>query len=280
VEGAGPYERSRFDDSAGRTRPDDAPSNELNLMRRLAIVGTPRSGNTWLRYILAKLYQLDQFAVHTPDALDWRALPENCVVQLHWHNTVEFRSLLRKNGFRVAVIARHPLDVLISILHFAPHEPETACWLMGEAGSEESIYHKLPVDPAFVSYAVSARAKTLLSLSPEWWGYPDALCVKYEDLVLAPLETLNAIGWSDFGSCAVSPSDAIDGLTLEKLKPTARNQHFWQGQPGLWRSLLPINEAREIEAAHQNVFSRFGYSCEPDPGLTIEQVKSLWSRLA
>jgi len=280
MEGAGPHERSRFNDGAGRTRPGDAPNDKLNFMKRLAIVSTPRSGNTWLRYILAKLYQLDQFAVHTPDALDWRTLPENCVVQLHWHNTVELRSLLCEYGFRVAVIARHPLDVLISILHFAPHEPQTACWLMGEAGNEESIYHKLPVDPAFVSYAVSARAKTLLSVSREWWGFPDALCVKYEDLVLAPLDTLNAIGWSDFGSTAVSLSDAIDAFTLEKLKPTATNQHFWQGQPGLWRSLLPIAEAREIQAAHEDVFSRLGYPCEPDPRLTKEQVKSLWSGLS
>jgi hypothetical protein len=247
-------------------------------VKRLAIVSTPRSGNTWFRYILAKLYQLDHFAVHTPDALDWPALPENCIVQLHWHNTVEFRSLLCEYDFGVAVIARHPLDVLISILHFAPHEPQTACWLNGEAGDEESIYFKFPIDPEFVSYAVSARAKALLSVSGEWWGAQDALCLKYEDLVHAPFETLNAIS-SKLGSTAVSLSDAIDALTLEKLKPSATNRHFWQGQPGLWRSLLPMEEARRIETAHGDVFARFGYLCEPDPTLTKEQVKSLWSDL-
>jgi hypothetical protein len=248
-------------------------------MMRLAIISTPRSGNTWFRYILARLYQLDQFAVHTPDALDWPALPENCVVQLHWHNTVEFRCVLREHGFRVAVIARHPLDVLISILHFAPREPQTACWLNGEAGNEESIYHKLPVDPAFISYAISARARALLSVSPQWWGVQDALRVRYEDLVRAPLETLNAVG-SELGSTAVSLSDALDTLTLERLKPTATNRHFWRGQPGLWRSLLPLEEARQIEAAHADVFSLLGYRCEPDPGLTREQTESLWSVLA
>jgi hypothetical protein len=245
-------------------------------MKRLAIVSTPRSGNTWFRYILAKLYELDQFAAHTPDALDWHSLPENCVVQLHWHNTLDFSSLLRQYGFRVAVIARHPLDVLISILHFSPHEPQTANWLNGEAGGEESIHYKSPIDPEFISYAVSARAKALLSVSGEWWGVPDAICVKYEDLVHAPFHTLNTIGIK-LGPTVVSQSDAIDALTLENLRPSSSNQHFWKGQPGLWKSLLPMEEAREIEKAHEDLFSRFSYLCEPDPALTKDQVKDLWS---
>lgn len=42
---------------------------------RLAIVSTPRSGNTWLRKLLASMYDLPQIAVHTPREIAWQSLP-------------------------------------------------------------------------------------------------------------------------------------------------------------------------------------------------------------
>lgn len=102
---------------------------------RLAIISTPRSENTWFRYILSNLYGLEQYAIHRPNDLDWGTLPENCVVQIHWHKSLEISTLLESHGFQVLTIARHPLDVLISILHFSMFEPQTACWLDGEGGA-------------------------------------------------------------------------------------------------------------------------------------------------
>lgn len=101
---------------------------------RLALVSSPRSGNSWLRMLLSSLYDLQQNAVHYPQAINWADLPENCIVQIHWHNESQFNSLLKLHGFDVVTIARHPLDLLLSVLHFAPHEPQTACWLQSEGG--------------------------------------------------------------------------------------------------------------------------------------------------
>jgi hypothetical protein len=137
-------------------------------MNRLAVVGTSRSGNTWLRILLAQLYDLAQYAAHTPDALDWETLPENCIVQLHWHRLPPFTTFLAAQNFRVVTMARHPLDILISILQFSPHEPQTACWLDGENGNETAIHNKSVISPEFLAYAVSSRAQALLSISREW----------------------------------------------------------------------------------------------------------------
>ena len=106
---------------------------------RLAVVSTPRSGNTWFRRLAAAAYRLDEWAVHNPRDLDWAGLSSRCILQIHWHRAEPFLSLLERYQFRVAVLSRHPLDVLISILHFAPHEPDTARWLEGEAGGETAV---------------------------------------------------------------------------------------------------------------------------------------------
>ena len=80
--------------------------------------------------------------------------------------------MLQRHGFRVLVLSRHPLDVLISILHFVRKDRETNNWLGGEGGDERSIFGASPCSPQFLAYATSERAKALLSVSREWWPDP------------------------------------------------------------------------------------------------------------
>jgi hypothetical protein len=80
---------------------------------RLAILGTPRAGNTWLRHLLARIYGVADIAVHHVNDLDWATLPCDAVVQLHWHPFPDFLKLLERERFRVISPARHPLDILI-----------------------------------------------------------------------------------------------------------------------------------------------------------------------
>lgn len=231
---------------------------------KIAIVSTPRSGNTWLRYLLATLYGLEQHAVHTPDAVDWSGLSDNCILQLHWHHTESFSRLLQEHGFKVVTIARHPLDVLISILNFAPHEPQTACWLNGEGGDESTIYGQAPGSPEFLAYALSPRSQALLSVTKEWWSASEAIKVRYEELVHSPEKTLESL-CLHLGPPIGDIQTAIAALTIEKLRLTSSNNHFWKGQPGLWASMIPLESAHQIEALHSEVFETLGYACNSDP---------------
>ena len=252
--------------------------NAKATMTRLAIVSTPRSGNTWLRSLLGQLYDLAQYAVHTPDALDWETLPEKCILQLHWHRLPPITTILAAHNFRVVTMARHPLDILISILQFSPHEPQTACWLNGENGDETSIHNKSIISPEFLSYAVSSRAQTLLSVSREWWEAPGVIQVRYEELVQDTSGVLLRIS-RELGAFAHSPSQVIEACAIDKLRPTAPNRHFWKGQPGLWRSLLPSDITKEITKAQANSFSELGYECNPDPLLTRREAERRWYSL-
>src|SRR5437879_4423754 len=117
---------------------------------RLAIVCTPRTGNVWLRTMLGDLYGIPATAVHSPDEVDWDRLPPECVLAAHWHRTPSFLERLREAGFKVIIPARHPLDVLVSILQFSLHDRSTLRWLEGENGNERSIYGAMPGSTAFL----------------------------------------------------------------------------------------------------------------------------------
>jgi len=60
---------------------------------------------------------------------------------------------------------------------------------------------------------------------------------------------------------------------------TQSGHHFWQGRPGLWRSLLPAREARQIAAAHPTVFSELNYSCTADADLSRDRADTNWIAL-
>lgn len=236
---------------------------QKDIVMRLALVSTPRSGNTWLRYLLANLYYLKQYAVHSPDDVNWSSLEEDCILQLHWHQTGSFLNTLEEHQFKVITIARHPLDVLISILHFAPHEPQTARWLNGEGGDESSICGQLPTSVEFLSYAISKRAKALLSVTKEWWNFPNVINVRYEDLVHTTEQTLEAL-CQYLGTPKTDIQTVVSAHTIEKLRLTSSNNHFWKGHPGFWMTLIPTESAQQIEAAHRDIFSCLNYTCTVD----------------
>jgi hypothetical protein len=243
---------------------------------RIAVVSTPRSGNMWLRRLLVAAYGLEERSAHTPAELDWAGLPERCVLQLHLRRTPEFTALLARHGFRTAVLARHPLDVLVSILHFAPHEPQTARWLDGEAGDESPILGADPTSPEFLAYATGPRARALLAVTPEWWRAADTR-VRYEHLVAAPEPELERVA-RDLGAHPLVPAvDAAASVRFADLQREAPNQHFWRGRPGLWRELIPAETARAIAAA-QPAIAELGYRVDAD-GVTREQARARWAEL-
>jgi len=245
---------------------------------RLLIVSTPRSGNMWARRLLRRLYDLEERSTHTVEGLDWERLPERCVVQLHADRTPDLEQLLDRYGFQRVVLARHPLDVLVSILHFARHEPETAQWLEGRGGDEHTILDADPTSRAFVRYATGARASALLHVTPQWWETTPAR-IRYRNLVWQPTATLAEVVEALDEQPRTPVERAIDDVTFSTLKQEARNQHFWRGQPDGWRYLLTPRIAHKIVRAHRDVFDELGWVVEPDESLSKRMARAHWREL-
>jgi len=258
-----------------------ATSPALGL--RLAVISTPRCGNTWLRHLLANVYGLRELAFHSPADIDWAALPNDCILQIHWKPTAAFRLSLEQHGFRVVVLARHPLDVLLSVLHYCLHDGSTKRWLESEGGGEDAICGAMPCSSAFMQYATGSRATALLSVSREWWDLPGACAVRYEDLVADPLGELTRL----VEALVIPPrhplAEAVAVNTLPQLRTRSgtpevpeSDHHFWQGKPGHWKRLLPAHAAYAIAAAHGEVFGDLHYICDPDENLDQGQADAHW----
>jgi hypothetical protein len=226
---------------------------------RVAVISTPRCGNTWVRSVLGDILKLDQIAVHNYTEL--KSVPPRAIVQLHWYREPCFQHFLRVHGFKTLVLARHPLDVLVSILNFIQHEPLTARWLEGNAEIPPSLIGRSPVSREFLRYATSWGAENILAISYQWWHDSDAVKVRYEQLVQRPNETLINLA-RVFDPAARDDNGAISRFSLPFFQ-NLPNRHGWQGRPGLWRELIIYSDARTIYKRHRRVFDVMGYSVKP-----------------
>jgi hypothetical protein len=247
---------------------------------RIALVSTPRSGNTWLKRILAQVLHLAELAVHRPEDLDWHTLPDRVIVQIHWLPDAEFTSLLKQHGFQRIVLARHPLDVLISILAFSQHDSTTVQWLDGAGGDERILEGACPTSDAFRTYATGPRAKALLSVSAAWWDKAEVCRVRYEDLLRDTAGQVSAIlATLDLSIC--SPLEqAIALSTPEQMRAVSINHlyHVWHAQPAAWKQMLTASAALEICNSHQSVFGALGYTCSSDDSLQTAEARLAWDR--
>jgi hypothetical protein len=247
---------------------------------RIAIISTPRTGSTWLRMLLMDAYAIPGFAVHRPDDLNWAELPEKCVLQLHWHRTAALVQKLREEGFHVVSVARHPLDVLISILQFCLHDDSTLQWLNGEAGDERPIHGAMPGSAVFIDYGAGPRAAALMAVSREWALAPDCIRVRYENLAADSVGELTRIAHALDEPTYRPIAEVVAGATIPKLQDrSGAAHHFWQGRYGLWQSLLTNSSVERLAAAHHDYCAELGYSCSADPLLDAAQADANWLAL-
>ena len=246
-----------------------------SAVRRVAIVSSPRSGNSWVRCVLADVLGLEQIFVHNYFQAPL-VLPENCILQLHWYREPNFQEFLQSNLFRVVVLARHPLDMLLSTLHFARLDKEVNLWLGGNAEFTPSFLGAAPASPEFLEYATSWGAENLLSITHQWWHDQQALKVRYEDFVRDPVSRFTELITSLDGSPA-NLSAALQKYRLAKWQAKS-NKHGWQGRPGLWQDLIPFEDALKIYERHRSVFDGLAYSVART-SLTREEALRNWQQM-
>lgn len=235
----------------------DCSSGEIS---RIAVVSSPRSGNSWIRSTLAGALSMQEVAIH--NYLDAPAvLPQRCFLQIHWYREPNFQAWLRANQFRVLTVARHPLDVLVSALHYIRYEPGTSRWLEGNAKLPGELTSASPSSAEFLEYALGMGAEDLLSITYQWWSDPEVLRLRYEDAVANP-EAVLGQQVAALGGNAQDVVPWLERLSMEKMRATP-NRHGWQGSPRLWRRLIVPQDAMRIYRRHRRVFDTLGYKIEP-----------------
>ncbi len=238
---------------------------------KLLVASTPKTGNTWLKYLLSAIYDLP--IVRLPEVFNGAymdGLGDGWVAHQHYRPKPELTDWARERGATVLTTVRHPGDVLISFFHFVSKNSE----LFSTRGRVAST---IALDgPEIGAHTVQYVETTFmrdLQVSLDWMHSGQSLIVRYEDLWRDPLNVLTTLTSQIYPTTPDCIERAIErcelGLMRDLYDP--KRTFFRTGQVGSWHRELPPEIVDRFQAdPYPALFQELGYSLEPvDPTVQV-----------
>jgi hypothetical protein len=242
------------------------------------VVSFPKSGRTFVRAMLARLYQR-RFGIDERGLLEFamlrRAPPEvPRLLFTHAGDAMRRPDQIHVEpsdyaGKKVVLIARHPGDIAVSRYHHLKHR------------SRDKARRRLAEQPLdrFI-WAAQGGIPSIVAFLNQFAALPGATIIRYEDFLATPDQALKRLA-NAVGLITSKPeiADAVDFARLPNLKQREREGYFTsarlrparkdddrsgkvrQGSSGGYRGELGEAEASKVDAyLRDNLDPRLGYS--------------------
>ena len=205
----------------------------------VALVSFPKSGRTFVRVMLARLYDR-QFGIDEREALKFQTLrhaPQPMPRILFTHNGDAMRrpqqiGIDRKafRGRKIVLLARHPGDVAVSRhFHLKHRSHDPARQRLADQPLEDFVWTDHGGVPSIVRFL-----NQWTQLARE---RPNILILRYEDFLSSPEATLRGLAeFIGLGSDDVAIKDAVDFARFDNLKEKEREGYFSSGRLGAGRA--------------------------------------------
>ncbi len=230
---------------------------------RIAIISSPRCGNTFLRLCLSEIFNLETNAYHDPSKFP-NYFPKRFIFQLHWELDEELKQLMISENFKIITLTRNPLDIFISTLRFIKYEKEVEKWLDYSLNlKQEKFKFYKPNDLDFINWCKSIYAKKLLSVSLNWSKLDEIHTVKYENLISnLDLELKNIYKFLNVENIDYDTTkNTFKKFNIEYFQ-SLPNKHGWIGKVNNWQNYLTKSNAQSIYDYHSSFFDFFRYKLE------------------
>jgi hypothetical protein len=190
-----------------------------------------------------------EYAVHSLNDLDINSLESQCVIQCHTDSQT-INNLKKICDVKVVTLVRNPLDVLESMRKYIPKNIEAKYWGITRSTHEiEMIGDPKP----FYRWAIGRDARRLINLSLDVAKNTETKVIRFEELVINPKETFDAIAGYIGGSYLADVDRTLEEST--KLIPPS---HITRGGPG---ADLDVSFAHKtlIKSVYRKTFRAFKY---------------------
>jgi hypothetical protein len=205
----------------------------------VALVSFPKSGRTFVRIMLARLYQR-QFGIDDREVLNFatlrrapRAVPR--IVFTHDGGAMREPSQIRVNrrayrNRKVVVLARHPGDIAVSrYFHLKHRSTDPVRQRLASQPLEEFVWTDLGGIPSIVRFL-----NQWAELSRE---RGDILIVRFEDFLAEPEKTLSRLAqFVGLNSGQADIADAVEFARFDNLKSRERAGYFSSARLGPGRA--------------------------------------------
>src|ERR1051326_510533 len=244
---------------------------------RILIAATEKTGNTWLKYLLAHIYDLPTpYISQDFSEAEAEALGNRWVTHQHFLPERPLLDWAAKRHPYFATIVRHPADILVSLYHYCCNYPDdykedpgiSQALAADAAAREETAALPHHVVDGELLRILQERIACDVNISISWIRTGRCSIVRYEDLKLKPLETLTTLTASIAPASRDRIEKAIEACDITVLRNNYEidRRFFRRGLIGEWRSALPAHVLRRFakEEPFRSQFSFLGYSVKLD----------------
>jgi hypothetical protein len=243
----------------------DAMGNTDNL--RILIVSTGKTGNTWLKHLLASIYDLPIVAPgRALDAGELESLGPRWVAHQHYRVRADLIDCGRRNNIVFVTTLRHPCDALVSKFHyvrnlgrhlkFADVDRTPVMALDGDTIGKNTASYVLD------GFSIA------LDISLGWLRSGQSLLIRYEDLKQDPVAALQELTDSISWVPRFRIEHAVEKCSIDQMRKMkgADPKFFRQGKVGGWRTELPeeIVDIFRHTDPYPAQFAELGYSLDQD----------------
>lgn len=260
---------------------------------KILIVSTPKTGNTWLKSLLALAYDLPvvEFPMpefwHDFEPEQFDKLGPRWIAHQHLPPYQSFVDWTHERNIVLATTVRHPGDTLVSLYYYVRNfagktciDPQTVRLLVPE--SKEAQSSPIEIYDGLEAY-VRRKFFKALNFSIAWLQRGLSYGIRYEDLWYFPLETLQALTNKIHPVPEPTLKNAVAKSRIEQMRiNVGEDRHFFRGGGvGGWRSSLPrsIIELLDQSPPYPAQLRWLGYDLDPEiADCETQSIKSLNSK--
>jgi hypothetical protein len=240
---------------------------------KIVIVSTAKTGNTWLRHLLAAIYDLpavDLGFPFDPDAAS--GFGERWITHQHYAPEPALLEWAQRNNAKLVTTIRHPGDVLVSLYHYV------------RAYNHQFDFHQLAAfaadDGTFgepVRSVVQTVFADLIAVSVAWLSTGVAHVVQYEALYFDPVATLAQLTDAIHPVSRDCIERAVERCDIRVMRALAHENSafFRQGGCGSWRRVLPadIIDLLRTTEPYPAQFAALGYTLDAQDAWSAASAK-------
>jgi len=257
----------------------------------------PRSGNTWLRFVLSSLFfDFQDFEnkwnmtkiipdIHMDEPKNILAAPslnlDNKMKNISLCKTHHTKPTNIKNRFRLQqlktvgflYIYRHPLDVLLSAINFSYYKGIEKFFLDRVVRTPSQLYEAGLIDQYLINFMEKeTEIKIWNSMSGSWlenvkyWLflqnlYENSIAINYNKLVEDPIQNLMPLNHI-FPS--FNEKDLIESLDVaQKMTSSAKqNTFFWQKKKNNYKNFFDKQLVIAFHEQYKEILLELGLDCE------------------
>jgi hypothetical protein len=257
-------------DSDTQQQPKDA-ARDLKIM----IVSTPKTGNTWLRHLLATIYDLPTVQLGFPFGPESAsALGQRWILHQHYTPEPVLLDWAKQNGAVLITTIRHPGDILLSLYHHVhSYNERFDFYRLAQLADDDGTFG------APVRSVLQTIFKDLVALSVAWLSTGASHVVQYEALHYDPVDTVTALAHAIQPVSRDCIERAIESCHISEMRALAQNNRafFRQGSYGSWRHVLPpdIIDLLRTTEPYPALFAALGYTLDAQDKWSAASAKRL-----